>query len=151
MNEQPWRFMVGYKGDPTWDNILETLMEGNKVWAVKAPILMLVIGEKFYTRNNKDNDWYAFDTGQAVAHLSIEATNLGLYIHQMGGFNRKMAIQLFEIPTGFKPLAVIAIGYYGDLESLPEELQDRERASRERKELADLVFSEKFGQKSTLF
>ena len=150
MNEQPWRFMVGRKGDPTWDKILETLVEGNKVWAVQAPMLMLVLGQKKYIRNKRENDWYAYDTGQAVAHLSIEATNQGLLMHQMGGFDKEKARILFEIPEGSEPLAVIALGYYGDINSLPEDLQQRERAPRQRKILDELAFAEKFGEKYAL-
>ena len=150
MNEQPWRLMVGHKGDPTWDKILETLVEGNKVWAGNAPLLMLVIGQTQYIRNNRNNDWYAYDTGQAIAHLSIEATNQGLLMHQMGGFDKEKARELFEIPEESEPLVVIALGYYGDLNTLPEDLQKREETPRKRNTMDSFAFAGKFGEKYSL-
>ena len=29
-NEQPWRFMVGFKGDDTWQKIHDTMVEFNQ-------------------------------------------------------------------------------------------------------------------------
>ncbi|MFC2101827.1 nitroreductase family protein [Bacteroidota bacterium] len=148
-NEQPWRFIIGMKGDDTWDQIYSTLIGWNKQWANQAPMLLLVIGME-HTSKGRPNDWYAYDCGQAMAHISLEATNLGLFTHQMGGFSAEKLVELFEIPQGYKPLAVMAIGYYGDPDTLPEEMKEREIASRERKELKELVFSEKFGKTSQL-
>ena len=41
MNEQPWRFILGIKPDKSWNNIFETLVPGNQVWAHTAPALTL--------------------------------------------------------------------------------------------------------------
>ena len=150
VNEQPWRFIIGLKGDATWDHLYSTLIGWNQQWADHAPILLLVIGKERYSSNEKHNDWFAYDCGQAMAHLTLEATNLGLYSHQMGGFSPEKAVRLFAIPEDYKPLAVIAIGYYGDPEKLPEEMKKRETDPRERKELKELVFSGKFGESSIL-
>jgi nitroreductase len=30
MNEQPWRFLVGLKGDATWQKIYDSLVDANK-------------------------------------------------------------------------------------------------------------------------
>ncbi|NQV01967.1 MAG: nitroreductase family protein [Bacteroidia bacterium] len=149
-NEQPWRFIIGMKGDATWDNLYSTLVGWNQQWADQAPVLLLVIGKERYNSNDKTNDWYAYDCGQAMAHLTLEATNLGLYSHQMGGFSAERAIELFEIPADFKPLTIVAIGYYGDTEKLPEEMKKREIVPRERKELKELIFSRKFGESSPI-
>ncbi len=34
-NEQPWRFMVGYKGDATWGKLHECMVEFNQMWAAR--------------------------------------------------------------------------------------------------------------------
>lgn len=149
-NEQPWRFIIGLKGDASWDNLFSTLNGWNKQWAHQVPVLLLVIGKEEYSLTGKPNQWYAYDCGQAMAHITLEATSHGLFTHQMGGFSVEMAVDLFEIPQGFKPLAMMAIGYYGDPNTLPEELKQRETAPRERKELKELVFSVKFGEASLL-
>jgi len=150
MNEQSWRFMLGTQGDDTWDKLFSCLSGWNPDWAGKAPLLILVIGKERYEKNNKSNDFYAYDCGQAAAHMTLEATNLGLFSHQMGGFDKAGAVDLFSIPEGFKPLSVIAIGYYGDPGLLSDELKEREEAPRERKELKELVFSGAFGQPSNI-
>lgn len=150
MNEQPWSFLVGQKPDPAWKNLLQTLMEANKIWAEHAPVLILVIGKTDYTHNQRNNDWYAYDTGQAVAHLTVEASRLGLFVHQMAGFSKEKARELFHIPPSHDPLVVMALGHYGDPSILPEELLQREQAPRKRKPLSTFVFTDTFGKSYSL-
>jgi hypothetical protein len=47
-------------------------------------------------------------------------------------------------------MTVSAIGYYGQLSQLPEDLQKREQAPRERQPLAELVFEGRFGHTASL-
>jgi len=146
MNEQPWRFLVGFSGDETWQGLFDNLTGWNQKWAQSAPVLILVIGKETYSSNGKPNDWSAYDAGQAAAHLTLEATSRGLFVHQMGGFRKPEVIGRFNLPQEYAPLSILAIGFYGDPSTLPEELQLREKAQRERKPLSELVFSESFGQ-----
>ena len=37
-NEQPWRFVVGRKGDPVWQRIFESLAPPNQSWTKSAPV-----------------------------------------------------------------------------------------------------------------
>jgi nitroreductase len=150
-NEQPWRFMIGFRDDITWKKIFETLDESNKVWVKPVPVLLLSIGKKFYSRNNTPYPLFKYDTGQSVAHLTFEAMNQGLHAHQMAGFDPEQAILEFNIPSDHQPLTVIALGYITDPSSLPPDLKKRELAERKRKDFNELVFSDTFGQKSNLF
>jgi nitroreductase len=152
-NLQPWRFIIGLREDETWQKIFESLDEGNKVWVKPVPVLVLTVGEKAYLRKNRviQNGYYAYDTGQSVAHLTFEAMNQGLFVHQMAGFDPERAIREFDIPPDYQPLTVIAIGYIADSSSLPPDLKERELAERNRKDFNELVFSVTFGQKSNLF
>jgi nitroreductase len=151
-NLQPWRFIVGINGDETWLKIFNTLDEGNKVWVKPVPVLVLTVGEKAYHRKNRviQNGYYGYDTGQAVAHLTVEATYRGLHVHQMGGFDPERTIREFNIPQDYQPLTVIALGYIADPSSLPPDLKKRELAERKRKDFDELVFSDTFGHKSNL-
>jgi nitroreductase len=54
-------------------------------------------------------------------------------MHVMGGFDAEKARQLFEIPQGFEPATMIAVGYYGNQEMLPEKPREKELAPRSRK------------------
>lgn len=151
MNEQPWRFIVGVKGEgDTYNKIYESLMELNQIWAKNAPVLILTIAKNNYERNNNRNVHAEYDLGQAVAHLTFQASALNLYVHQMGGFNPEKAKELFKIPEDYKAVSVSAIGYLGDIEKLPETLKSREKAKRHRKDLSELVFDESFGHTSKL-
>lgn len=150
MNEQPWRFFVGIRKDATWLKINESLMEGNRVWAKNAPVLMLVVADSLYSRNKKKNASYAYDAGQAVAHLTIEATRLGLFVHQMGGFDKAQVQESFQIPEQYHPMVTMALGYYGTPDQLSESLKERELAPRVRHPHSSLIFADTFGKPKKL-
>lgn len=151
MNEQPWRFILGIKPDESWNKILETLVEGNSIWAKEVPVLILSIGKTIYSHDDSENTVFSYDVGQSVANMAIEAMNQGLYVHQMAGFSPVKAIENFIIPDGYQPITVVAAGYIGDAESLPENLKIRELAKRERKDFSHFVFSSRFGQVADIF
>jgi len=148
MNEQPWRFIVADKhADPQAHARMAALLtEGNAVWAKDAPLLILAVASLTLARNGKPNGKALYDLGQAVAHLSIQATALGLVVHQMGGFFKDQAGPALDIPDGHEPGVVLAIGYQGDVSSLPDPLREREAAPRSRKPLADLAFAGRWGE-----
>lgn len=150
-NEQPWRFFVGQNGDETYQKILETLVPWNQQWAGKAPVLVLNMAKKTHAHNQKPNLTFAYDLGQAVAFMNLEAVNQGLISHQMSGFSADKAAGLFAIPEDYQAISVTAFGYYGDPDTLPEDMAKSEQEERTRKALNKLVFSTTFEQPSDLF
>jgi nitroreductase len=140
-NEQPWRFLVGKKGDETYAKILESLVEFNQAWAKTAPVLILSAGKKIFTQNAYPNPYGLHDTGAASANMSLQATALGLHTHGMGGVDKEKARKLFDIPEEFEVGAAWALGYLGDPEVLPETYREMEKAARTRKGLKEFVFS----------
>ena len=149
-NEQPWRFIVGIRPDDTWQKIFSTLDDGNQEWNQTMPVLIMAIGNKISSWDGDISPVYQYDTGQSVAHLSIEAMNQGLHVHQMGGFSGEKACELFDIPGTFHPIAVISVGYIGDPDILPDKLKQRELLERKRKDLKEIIFSGKFGNASPI-
>jgi nitroreductase len=146
-NEQPWAFIVGTKDDQsTHAKLLSTLVEFNQVWAKQAPVLAIAVSELAFARNGHPNRNAFYDTGAAVADLTMEATSRGLFVHQMAGFDPHKAIEVFSIPSGWEPIAAFVIGYPGDPQSLPETLCERELAPRTRKPLTEFVMSGSWGQ-----
>ena len=145
-NEQPWRFLVGMNHDETWQKIFETLNEGNREWNESVPVLIMAIGYSISSWDGNVSPVYQYDTGQAVAHLSLEAMHQGLHVHQMGGFSTEKAHELLGIPEDHTPFAVISVGYIADPETLPEKYIAREMAERKRKELPEILFSGQFGK-----
>lgn len=145
-NEQPWRFIIGIKGDDTWNKIMETLVSFNQQWARLAPVLVISIGKKVSSKGNKPNNVYQYDLGQSVAHLTVQATEEGLFMHQMGGFDPKKAAEIFDIPEEYQATTVFAIGHKGEPQLLDGDFEDMEKGPRERMSLADMVFEGKFGE-----
>jgi len=150
-NEQPWSFIVAIKENPAeYERLLSCLVEGNIRWAQHAPVLMLAVARLHFERNGQPNRHAHYDVGQAVAHLTVQATALGLYVHQMAGFHVEKARELFSIPEGYEPMTAIALGYIGEPDALPEKLREREQAPRTRKSLDEFVFTGHWGQTSPL-
>ncbi len=146
MNEQPWRFIIARKEDSSdFHNILGVLNETNKLWAKNASLLILTIA-KLETDSAKQINKYAlYDLGNAVANLTFQATSMDLFVRQMGGFNPDKAIEVFSIPYDYFPVSVLALGYKGNPDNLPEFLNVRENSVRTRKNLDELAFTGKFG------
>jgi hypothetical protein len=76
--------------------------------------------------------------------------SLDLYVHQMAGFFPDRARAEFAIPEEYSPVTVLAIGYLGDPEQLDAQQQERERAPRQRRLLAEFVFEGSWGQPAQL-
>jgi nitroreductase len=141
-NEQPWRFLLGHRGDETYKKIFSTLVEFNQAWAKTAPVLILSVAKKTFAKNGNPNGYALHDTGAATAYLSLQATALGLHTHSMAGFDQEAARKTFGVPDDYLIGAVTALGYLGDPSVLPEHLRKMEESPRERKPLSEIVFSE---------
>jgi nitroreductase len=150
-NEQPWAFIIGQKGDETYNNIMSTLVEFNQIWSQLAPVLVVSCAKKDVVKGEGENLFRMYDLGQAVAHLTFQAAAEGLYVHQMTGFDPKKANEIFHVPDNFEALSVIAIGYIGDPAILHPNLEKMEYTDRVRKPLEEFIFSGKFGKDSGLF
>ncbi|GGM31264.1 nitroreductase family protein [Micromonospora yangpuensis] len=81
----------------------------------------------------------AYDLGQAVAHLSVQATALGLYVHQLVDVDHAGLAADLDLPAEVRPHAVVAIGRLGDPFALPADLLHRETGLRRRHRVADLM------------
>ncbi len=142
-NAQPWAFIVATHEDAEgYNRLLSTLVDVNRQWARQAPVLILAIAKLDYDHAARPNRHAFYDLGQAVANLTVQATALDLHIHQMGGFDPRSARELFAIPTGYEPVAVLALGY--------QEGPPADPATRTRKPLTDFVFSGSWGRAATV-
>jgi nitroreductase len=145
-NAQPWSFIVATKDDPqNYKKILDCFVEFNQGWAKNAPVLALSVAALKFAHNQEPNRHAFHDVGQAAANLALQATALGLEVHQMAGILPDKARELFAIPDGFEAVAGIAIGYPGEPGSLSEPMRKREEEPRTRKALESFVFSGKWG------
>jgi nitroreductase len=142
-NAQPWSFIVATREDAEgYNRLLSTLMEANRQWATQAPVLILAVAKLDFDHVARPNRHAFYDLGQAVADLTVQATALGLSIHQMGGFDPAAARELFAVPKGYEPVSVLALGY--------QEGPPIDPAARTRKPLADFVFSGSWGRPASV-
>jgi len=149
-NEQPWNFLVATKNDKQeFDRMLSCLVEGNQVWAKQAPVLMVSVAARL-DRDKDPNAHAWYDVGQAVADLSVQATALGLFVHQMAGILPDRIRELYQIPDSHEPVTGLALGYPGTPEQLSDKLRQRELAARTRKPIGEFVFSGRWGQASQI-
>lgn len=149
-NAQPWSFILATKEHREgFNSLLRCLPEQNQRWARGAPVLILSIAHLFLQAGKPDRLAF-YGVGLAVENLAIQATALGLCVHQMGGINEKDVREAFNIPEGYEPVDTIAVGYLGNPQSLPDDLQEQERAPRKRKPLEEFVFSERWGNVSPI-
>ncbi|HLP23199.1 MAG TPA: nitroreductase family protein [Microbacteriaceae bacterium] len=139
-NSQPWRFIVGIRGQDAFHVIAEHLGGFNRSWAASASALIVNIVDSELGEGHQPV-WHEYDLGQAVAHLTVQASAVGLHTHQMGGVDRDGLAAALGLAPRYRVLSVTAIGAIGDPEALPEPLRARELAPRSRKELSELILN----------
>ena len=140
-NEQPWRFIVGRRGEETYNRIFSSLVEGNQKWVRTVPVLILGTTHTKFARTGADNRFALYDLGAAATTLALEAAALGLAAHQMGGFNQVAAREALGIPEDYAIGSVIALGYQGDPAALGEgPLVEQETKARTRKPVSEVAF-----------
>ena len=129
-NEQPWRFIYALKEDAeNFEKLHSCLLEGNQGWTKDVAALVITVVSKSYAKNGNPNSVAKHDLGLAIGNLTVQASSMGIYLHQMAGINHQKAIGVLNIPEGFEPVTAIALGYYnGELTLKP------------RKEVSEIAF-----------
>ncbi|MBN9377752.1 MAG: nitroreductase family protein [Chlamydiales bacterium] len=138
-NDQPWYFVIADKQSTpdSYKKILNSLVEFNQEWAQKAPILIVVTADTKFIKNHNENRWGPYDTGAAAFAMALQASEIGLMAHQMGGFDEKKLQADLNIPSRYVPMAVIAIGY---------EAANQPAKPKERKSLQENFFMGEWGK-----
>lgn len=141
-NTQTWRFVV-VKDNNIKSQLAEHALPNNRSTnAVKtAPIVIAACAElnKAGFRDGKPSTdkagyWYMFDAGLALENMVLTATSFGLGTVFIGAMNAKKAERILDVPSGFACVILMVLGY-----------PDEQPAPRPKKELADIVFQNKFG------
>jgi nitroreductase len=142
-NTQCWRFIV-VRSDAMKAELAGALSTNNPATdAIKtAPIVIVVCTELkksgFYHGEARTirGDWYMFDAGLTMENLALSAHALGLGTVHIGLFDHKKVESILGVPEGFCVVEMTPLGY-----------PDGEARITHRKELAEIVFLEKFGVK----
>ena len=143
-NEQPWMFVYTTREDESiFNSYLDFMEESNQAWAKNAYAIIIAMARTRFTHNGKVNRFALYDTGMAVANLSLQALAFDIYVHQMGGFFVEKVRKHFNLSDDVEPLTMIAAGYLGSGENLPPELLRRDEVRRPRKYLNDIAFKDR--------
>jgi nitroreductase len=141
-NLQPWRFFYGLRGEPEFDTLLSLLVPFNESWAKNAGALIFITSVTSFD-GSRQNLTHSFDAGSAFMSLSLQAHDMGLTAHGMAGIEYEKVPVVLHLPENLKVEAAVAIGYQGDVSTLPEALRKREVPSQ-RQPLHDMVFKGHF-------
>ena len=147
-NEQPWTYILGVRHEDAeqFDRLASVLVPQNG-WARRAPVLTLSIARNTFTNSGAPNRVAQHDVGMATESLIVEGTRDDVFVHQMGGFDVEKAKQVFSIPDGYDPVAMIAMGYAGNPETLDDAMKARDLAPRKRKPISEFVFEGNWGER----
>ena len=128
-NDQPWQFITS-NGEQDFDFFYNLLTEFNQAWAHRASLLGFIIARKHFEHNGKPNQVATFDCGAAWLAMTLQARQLGLYTHGMGGIKRDEVYKAFDLDTNkFEVICGFALGYIDSAKQLPEDLAEIEKPS----------------------
>lgn len=138
-NLQPWRFAYISKTDELHPAICEKGLTGfNQSWAPNASAL-IVIAVKINTADGKENTGRKYDAGLAASMMVVQAQELGLHTHHIGGLVREEILELLKLDESYEVLTVIAVGKVAPAEELEGPAFEREVAPRVRLELDEIM------------
>jgi len=63
---------------------------------------------------------------------------MDLFVHNMGGFDRQKAREIFSLTEDLEPITMIAVGWAEDPENLSEQERQREYLMQKRRSLQDI-------------
>ena len=66
-------------------------MEGNQIWVKNASLLGFVMVRKTFAHNGKPNAYAEYDAGAPWLAMTLQARQLGLYMHGMAGIKHDAA------------------------------------------------------------
>lgn len=145
-NGQPWQYLVFDDRVPEARELARgCLNEDNQAWAAAAPVLIAAVSHDLRS-NGRPNAKAQHDLGLANMSLLLQAVALGLNCRPMGGFDAQRLRQLFHIPPDHTPTVMIAVGYPGRPEDVPESVRANEGQPRERLPIEALVHWGSWGQ-----
>lgn len=111
-NSQPWKFIVGRRGDATHARIVSHLARSSSQWAPSASLLVVNLAHIHVegTRDWEYSEFSRYDLGQAVAHMTIQGLAIGLDAHQFRAFDREAVAAEFAIPPHYEVTSMTAFG-----------------------------------------
>lgn len=141
-NTQPWEYILVRDGRMK-DRLATAAPVGaaaNK-WMRHAPVIIACSGRKNLLYHSApgsvlDIDYFRMDIAIAVEHMVLAAQGLGLGTCWIGWFDERRVKRLLRVPAGHRMLALLPVGYP----------KGKWPPAKERKEIGDFVYGEKYGR-----
>ena len=128
-NSQPWKFVYATNGKFR-EKLNMVLNPFNRVWATKAPLLILVFSKNH--SNGKENRNSKFDTGAAWMSIAIQAKIMGMNTRAMGGIDLQMANHVSGLSEkDYSSICAIAVGFSADDKNSSENIPNSRRKINE--------------------
>ncbi|MCE5316884.1 MAG: nitroreductase family protein [Parachlamydia sp.] len=142
-NDQPWNFIFcDREATPEAFNMALSSLKGTQqLWAKNAQIIVIIAARSKTLYKDKPNDWAEYDTGAAALSMALQAADLGLMAHQIGGFDDEIIEQAFTFPANVKPVTLMIIGY-----ETSDQDQDPGAKPRERRSSSENFFLGEWGK-----
>lgn len=138
-NLQPWRFAFVSRDDVMHAELCEKGLIGfNQSWAPDASALIVVAVQKALP-DGKEITGRNFDAGLAAASMVVQAQEIGLHTHQIGGFIQDEIHSLLKLDDNQEVVVVIAVGKVAPAEQLEGPAYEREIAPRVRHTLDEVM------------
>jgi nitroreductase len=138
-NSQPWAFLVGRRGDAAHRTFVPLLAPSVRRWAPAASALVFAV-HQVASGPEEDaplySDYAAYDLGQAVAQLCVQAGALGLSCHQFAAFDHAGLAEAAAVPPHWSVTTGVAVGL-----GIVSELEPRTR-----RPLTEIAYAARFGE-----
>jgi nitroreductase len=119
-NLQPWRCIVSRQGTPGFEKQYELLNEFNKKWTKNASYLITLISYQKDAKGKKNRNATS-DTGAAWENFALQAADMDIVAHGMGGYSHARARKVLQIPDDYRVEFMIAVGRRTPLSEVPQE------------------------------
>lgn len=110
-NSQPWAFIAGRRGDATHRRLVRHVAGSTARWAPTACLLVADLSHRWVQDADGEYSEFAhYDLGQAVAHMTVRARALGLFVRQFRAFDRAGMDEEFAVPEHWEVTTMAAVG-----------------------------------------
>jgi nitroreductase len=110
-NSQPWLFDVRRRGTPGHDALVARLAPSTARWAPVAGALVVNLVHATVEGTDWQYSEFAhYDLGQAVAHMTVQASAMGLSCRQFRAFDLDGLTGDLAVPEGWSVVTMTAIG-----------------------------------------
>lgn len=137
-NDQPWRFVV-VRDPELREQVAQCLPEYNPATgAIRAASAVIVlVGVPAEGEVHQDKPFWLVDCGIAGENMYLQATELGIATVWVSLLDGPRLCALLGLPEGMECVGLFPLGY------APEGFHPKPRG---RKEIADIVWSERYGR-----